>query len=117
MHIVGDREHAWIKHHQDKYIGQMKERYNVGGSRVTTPLLAHFKLVKTPEEAVERVEQHRFQSLIGALLYAGVHTRPDIAYAVRQLAHVVKNPTEEQVDAVGISSLTSQHYHMTCVGY
>ncbi|CAI7802985.1 unnamed protein product [Closterium sp. NIES-54] len=39
------------------------------------------------------------KSLVGSLLYAAVHTRPDISFSVGQLARVVQNPLEEQVDA------------------
>ncbi|GJP78203.1 hypothetical protein CLOP_g8534 [Closterium sp. NIES-67] len=37
--------------------------------------------------------------MVGSLLYAAVHTRPDISFAVGQLARVVQNPTEEQYGA------------------
>ncbi|CAI7812070.1 unnamed protein product [Closterium sp. NIES-54] len=61
---------------------------------------SEFKLVKAAEdEGVEAEEQQQFQSLVGSLLYAAVHTRPDISFSVGQLARVVQNPSEEQVDA------------------
>ncbi|CAI7742719.1 unnamed protein product, partial [Closterium sp. NIES-54] len=57
-------------------------------------------LVKAAEdEGVEAEEQQQFQSLVSSLLYAAVHTRPDISFSVGQLARVVKNPSEKQVDA------------------
>ncbi|CAI7800814.1 unnamed protein product [Closterium sp. NIES-54] len=51
------------------------------------------------DEGVEAEEQQQFQSLVGSLLYAAVHTRPNISFSVGQLARVVQNPSEEQVDA------------------
>ncbi|GJP81965.1 hypothetical protein CLOP_g12094 [Closterium sp. NIES-67] len=59
-----------------------------------------FKCVKGPaEESVGEEERRRFHSLVGSLMYAAVHTRPDAAFATGQLARVVQCPNEEQVAA------------------
>ncbi|CAI7882311.1 unnamed protein product [Closterium sp. NIES-53] len=56
--------------------------------------------VKGPEEeSVGEEERRRFHSLVGSLMYAAVNTRPDVAFATRQLARVVQCPNEEQVAA------------------
>ncbi|CAI7841609.1 unnamed protein product, partial [Closterium sp. NIES-54] len=87
--------------HQEKFIKELGEKYAIENERkVATPLPAEFKLVKAAEdEGVEAEEQQQFQSLVGSFLYAAVHTRPDISFSVGQLARVVQNPSEEQVDA------------------
>ncbi|CAI7785325.1 unnamed protein product [Closterium sp. NIES-53] len=86
---------------QEKFIKELGEKYGIENERkVATPLPAEFKLVKAAEdERVEAEEQQQFQSLVGSLLYAAVQTRPDISFSVGQLARVVQNPSEEQVDA------------------
>ncbi|CAI7851167.1 unnamed protein product [Closterium sp. NIES-53] len=91
----------WLKLHQEKFIKELGEKYGIENERkVATPLPAEFKLVKAAEdEGVKAEEQQQFQSLVGSLLYAAVHTRPDISCSVGQLARVVQNPSEEQVDA------------------
>ncbi|CAI5524601.1 unnamed protein product [Closterium sp. Naga37s-1] len=101
MHVERDPDHRWLKLHQEKFIMQMGEKYGIENeSKVATPLPAEFKLVKAAEdEGVESEEQQQFQSLVGSLLYAAVHTRPDISFSVGQLARVVQNPSEEQMDA------------------
>ncbi|GJP37236.1 hypothetical protein CLOM_g21667 [Closterium sp. NIES-68] len=49
---------------------------------VVTPLPSEFKLIKAAEgEGVECEDQRQFQSMVGSLLYAAVHTRPDISFA------------------------------------
>ncbi|CAI7844947.1 unnamed protein product [Closterium sp. NIES-54] len=64
MHVERDLDHRWLKLDQ-----------------VANPLPAEFKLEKAAEdEGVEAEEQQQFQSLVGSLLYAAVHTRPDISF-------------------------------------
>ncbi|CAI5972357.1 unnamed protein product [Closterium sp. NIES-65] len=101
MHVERDLDHRWLKLHQEKFIKELGEKYGIENERkVATSLPAEFKLVKAAEdEGVEAEEQQQFQSLVGSLLYAAVHTRPDISFSVGQLARVVQNPSEEQVDA------------------
>ncbi|CAI7799034.1 unnamed protein product [Closterium sp. NIES-53] len=101
MHVERDLDHRWLKLYQEKFIKELAEKYGIENERkVATPLPAEFKLVKAAEdEGVEAEEQQQFQSLVGSLLYAAVHTRPDISFSVGQLARVVQNPLEEQVDA------------------
>ncbi|CAI7931856.1 unnamed protein product, partial [Closterium sp. NIES-54] len=96
MHVERDLDHRWLKLHQEKFIKELGEKYGIENERkVATPLPAEFKLVKAAEdEGVEAEEQQQFQSL-----YAAVHTRPDISFSVGQLARVVQNPSEEQMDA------------------
>ncbi|CAI7823442.1 unnamed protein product [Closterium sp. NIES-53] len=101
MHVERDLDHRWLKLHQEKFIKELGEKYGIENERkVATPLPTEFKLVKAAEdEGVGAEAQQQFQSLVGSLLYAAVHTRPDISFSVGQLARVVQNPSEEQVDA------------------
>ncbi|CAI7806959.1 unnamed protein product [Closterium sp. NIES-53] len=101
MHMERDLDHRWLKLHQEKFIKELGEKYGIENEhKVATPLPAEFKLVKAAEdEGVEVEEQQQFQSLVSSLLYTAVHTRPDISFSVGQLARVVQNPSEEQVDA------------------
>ncbi|CAI7798152.1 unnamed protein product [Closterium sp. NIES-54] len=101
MHVERDLDHRWLKLHQEKFIKDLGEKYGIENEhKVATPLPAEFKLVKAAEdEGVEAEEQQQFQSLVGSVLYAAVHTRPDISFSVGQLARVMQNPSEEQVDA------------------
>ncbi|CAI7767315.1 unnamed protein product, partial [Closterium sp. NIES-53] len=89
MHVERDLDHRWLKLHQEKVIKELGEKYGIENERkVATPLPAEFKLVKAAEdEGVEAMDQQQF------------HTRPDISFSVGQLARVVQNPSEEQVDA------------------
>ncbi|CAI7862741.1 unnamed protein product [Closterium sp. NIES-53] len=101
LQIERDVERRWLKVHQSHYISGVMERYGVtGGRTVMTPFPAGFKLKKAAEEddVLEDEQRNEYQSLIGSVMYAGVHTQPDASFGVGQLARVVQRPTEEQLE-------------------
>ena len=55
-------------------------------------------------------EIHRFQVIIGSLLYCATHTRPDIAYAVGLLCRVMAKPTPE-LYAAALRVVYYLHHH------
>ena len=57
------------------------------------PQLVADALVNVEPRAPEQVKA--FQSLVGALLYAAINTRPDVAYAVGMLCRAMAKPTPE----------------------
>ncbi|GJP84206.1 hypothetical protein CLOP_g14293 [Closterium sp. NIES-67] len=98
--VVKDVEKRWMRVHQKKYLEALAANFGKSEGHVATPLPSGFKCVKGPaEESVGEEERHRFHSLVGSLMYAAVHTRPDAAFATGQLARVVQCPNEEQVAA------------------
>ncbi|GJP44813.1 hypothetical protein CLOM_g4226 [Closterium sp. NIES-68] len=100
LHIERDVEKRWMRVHQKKYLEALAANFGKGEGHVATPLPSGFKCVKGPtEESVGEEERRRFHSLVGSLMYAAVHTRPDAAFATGQLARVVQCPNEEQVAA------------------
>ena len=60
---------------------------------VTTPSVPSIRLAKLKED--EEVTQAPYRNLVGALLYLSMHTRPDIVYAVSELACHCSRPGEE----------------------
>ncbi|CAI7875360.1 unnamed protein product [Closterium sp. NIES-54] len=101
LQIERDVERRWLKVHQSHYISGVIERYGVtGGCTVMTPFPAGFKLKKAAKEddVLEDEQRNEYQSLIGSVIYAAVHTRLDASFGVGQLARVVQRPTEEQLE-------------------
>ena len=78
--------------HQEKYVNDMLERYNLTDCNpAPTPLALGFKVDADSPLLPSAVS---YASLIGSLNYAAVCTRPDIAYAVSQLSRVMAKPTQ-----------------------
>ena len=77
---------------QSVYLKKVLERFGMNECKPTmTPMDVNVKLVK-PECVKNKVmNQYPYQSLIGALMYLAVTTRPDIAYAVNYLSQFNTN--------------------------
>ena len=66
---------------------------------VSTPVDASAKLVQTSEDE-ETIDQVKYQSAVGSLLYLSMWTRRDITYAVGNAAKFCSNPSKEHWTAV-----------------
>lgn len=95
LEIVQDREKSSIFLHQRGYIKRLLERFKMSDSKgVATPLESGHSLNK-PETLKEKpVEGIPYAEAIGSLLYCGMSTRPDIAYALSVLSKFTKEPRQ-----------------------
>ena len=105
--------------HQQPYIEGMMERFLPDGP----PARLHSNSTPSTPELAQHVADalaldvgaypelgQPYSSLVGALLYAATHTRPDIAYAVGMLSRVLARPTPElMADAERV--LGYLHFH------
>ena len=94
---------------------------------VTTPVDLSSKVVKVVDDS-EKINQAKFQSTVGSLLYLSTRTRPDIAYSVNNIARFCAEPTNQHWPAVKrimrylngtqeLSLLYSRGEMKDCVGY
>jgi hypothetical protein len=78
-----------IKLTQSKYINDILKRFGMSASHSEpTPMIPGTKLkaiVQSPE-AKEKAERFPYREIVGSCMYLMVSTRPDISYAVGQLA-------------------------------
>jgi hypothetical protein len=101
---IEKRDDGTIKLHQTAYAKDVVSRFShllsdrKRRNRTDTPLPPGIKLSKeaqVPETSKQKAyaQEFPYQSVIGALMYLAVHTRPDLAYTVNLLSRFNSRPT------------------------
>ena len=90
---------------QREYVKKVLERYGMADCKpVATPLEHNIKLAKTDCSVLSTPSQRlQYQSAIGAVMYAMLGTRTDIAFSVCALSRFSSNPG--QVHELGLKRL------------
>jgi len=97
IRVVRNRESGSIELSQQAYIDQLLKCFNLQEAKpVTTPLSSGVCLTQadcptTDEEKLDMANVP-YTSLVGALMYAAIGTRPDISFAVGALSCFLSNP-------------------------
>lgn len=102
IEISRDRKARTVTISQSTYIESVLQRYgmtNCDPVSIPMPYNVHY-LKSTPEEKASEDDVRRYQSAIGAVMYAALSTRPDIAYAVTALSQFSSNPNKTHWEAV-----------------
>lgn len=100
INIKIDEQRRWIQLSQKQYIMKLLQKYGLETAKpVSTPVDPNVKLVK--DDGVSKpVDQRRYQSMVGSILYAATATRPDISYAVGVVSKFNAAPTQQHMTAV-----------------
>jgi hypothetical protein len=89
---------VWIV--QDAYIARMSERFGIEHRKRLTPMKNGMELRKASDTyTASRQLRHRYQELVGSMMWPATITRGDIAYTVSKLAMYLTNPTQDHMDA------------------
>jgi len=97
IEVIRDRENRKIWLSQASYIDKISRLIDNRNLRHDTPM-GTFELLPYAGLA-SNAEINRYQRKIGSILYAGVQTRPDIAFASSRLSRFLSNPGAEHQDA------------------
>ena len=97
IEVIRDRQTGHIRLSQQTYIDQLVSRFNLQGAKsASTPLSSGVRLTQDdcPTSSKTRADMANvpYASLVGALMYAAIGTRPDIAFAVGALSRFLSNP-------------------------
>lgn len=87
----------YIKLDQQDYISKIIEKFGTPDMKIkptpATDYIKHNYVVKNEDHHNKQVAKIR--EIIGSLLYASTHSRPDIAYCTNYLSHFQLEPSEE----------------------
>ncbi len=95
IEILRDRKSGTLKLTQTRYIESLLRQYGLeNANSVGMPMDPNIKLDTVPDNENDepRSRSYSYASLIGSLMYLAVATRPDIVFAVYQLASFTNNP-------------------------
>eukprot|EP00041_Stephanoeca_diplocostata_P026365 m.709787 g.709787 ORF g.709787 m.709787 type:complete len:1460 (-) comp22946_c0_seq1:513-4892(-) len=95
MTVTYDLDSHTVKLCQSGYIDSIADQFpDIKDTKpLRTPLgpTDRFSKCNQPQDPIEDI-QRKYRSLLGALIYASVKTRPDIAFAIGRAASVMSNP-------------------------
>ena len=121
-----DMNEVWIG--QPAYSRNLLQKFGMESAKpVKTPVDTSTKLVKATG-GEDSIDQQLYQSAVGSLLYLSVGTRPDMAYAVSNVAKFSSHPTNKHWVAVkrimrylkgtsDLGLLYTKEGSSKCVGY
>jgi len=106
LKITRDRSERQLSLSQQEYVRRVVERYGMTNCNpASTPLTAGTVLSKddcppTLPTAPVTINGHTYASVVGAIMYAMLGTRPDLAYSVGCLSRFNSNPGATHVAAL-----------------
>ena len=106
LKITRNRSARQLSLSQQEYVRRVVERYGMTNCNpAATPLTAGTVLSKddcppTPPATPVTINGHTYASVVGAIMYAMLGTRPDLAYSVGCLSRFNSNPSTTHVTAL-----------------
>ena len=98
--VVQDQKAGCVWIGQQSYTENMLRKFGMEDAKsIRAPEDTSTKLIKGGNEDTS-VDQQLYQSAVGSLLYLSVATRPDITYAVSNVAKFCAKPTNQHWVAV-----------------
>jgi hypothetical protein len=100
VNVIHDRNAGTIWIGQPTYAENLLRKYGMENAKtIDTPVEGNSKLVKTQDDS-ECVDTEMYQSAVGSLLYLSIMTRPDLTFAVSNVAKFCAMPGKQHWTAV-----------------
>ncbi len=102
IQITRNRKARTLRMDQTHYLHDVLERLNMKQDKhkaTDLPMNGYDALRPAGPEDV-RIDQHEYQQAIGSLMYAAIHTRPDIAFALNRLSQYLSDSAEHHGHAL-----------------
>jgi hypothetical protein len=102
IRITRDRRNKAIYLDQEQYLDSVLKRFGItqGKHKKKCIPLADYSQLRPTQPDDERTDITEYQQIIGSLMYAMVHTRPDIAFTLGKLSQHMKDPADFHMEAV-----------------
>ena len=98
--VIQDRKKGNIWIGQPVYTENTLQKFGMENAKpISTPVAVNTKLMLKTEDS-EYFDKETYQSAVGSLLYLSTRTRPDITFAVNNVARFSSNPTTQHWTAV-----------------
>jgi hypothetical protein len=92
IQIDYDRRRGILSLKQTNMIESLMRRYSLTPKHVSTPMDADTKLT-AQDDAEKKPDPSLYRSKVGSCMYIQTSTRPDIAFAVKELSRYLSNPS------------------------
>jgi hypothetical protein len=100
MKIEYDRDAGVLKLDQSTYLKEVLAKFDPEGHRTARmPLPDNAYLSPTDKSDLSDGNIHLYQAIVGSLMYAATHTRPDLSFAVGHLGKFLHCPSKVHLDA------------------
>lgn len=99
MEIIRNGLTGDISIHQKKYAEEVLERWGMAECKPAATPWVNGSILKKCEKQCDDLETKDFQSLIGALMYLAVISRPDLIHVVSKLSQFNTHPHKEHMQA------------------
>jgi hypothetical protein len=100
MRVNRDRENKLLYLDQEQYLNKILKQFDMENCTVFETPEELSKLSSSMDEPDEStVDLRLYQSIVGALLYGALSTRPDISHAVNIVSRYLGNPNQTHLNA------------------
>jgi hypothetical protein len=114
MRLDYNQEKRVLKIDQEAYLKDVLDKFDQKGRKQSRLPLQDCKyLTKAENSDLSADEIHWYQAVVGSLMYAATHTRPDLAFAVGHLGKFLHAPARQHLEA----ALRVLYYVRGTLGY